>query len=209
MTMTGSTTSAVTGTGSPELSKGEQTRRSVLEAAIARFGRDGYRLTSVADISRDAGVSGTVAYVYFANKEDLFRSALDEDAAAAINEGLPAVLDQRRQGDWRENLVVALAAAVDGHPLARRVLAGLEPEVAARFVELPALEDLRRAVAERLADEQRAGTVRPEIDPQVVGSGLVSIILALLMSVVQLGADAVATHVPDVIAVFEAALDPC
>ena len=42
--------------------KGEQTRSTILDAAIVRFGRDGYRSTSVADIARDAGVSGTATY---------------------------------------------------------------------------------------------------------------------------------------------------
>jgi AcrR family transcriptional regulator len=47
--------------------KGAQTQRAILDAAIARFGRDGYRATSVADIARDAGVGGTVPYTYFHN----------------------------------------------------------------------------------------------------------------------------------------------
>ena len=42
--------------------KGEQTRAAILDAAVQRFGRDGYRQTSIADIARDAGVGGSVAY---------------------------------------------------------------------------------------------------------------------------------------------------
>src|SRR2546423_1656768 len=63
------------------MAKGLQTRQAILDAAIARFGRDGYRATAVADIVRDAGVGGTVAYAYFPNKEALFLAAVDEDAA--------------------------------------------------------------------------------------------------------------------------------
>ena len=40
-----------------------------------------------------------------------------------------------------------------------------------------------------------------------IANGMVSIILSLLMSVVQLGGNAAATYGPDVTAVFEAALD--
>jgi AcrR family transcriptional regulator len=75
------------------LSKGERTRRTILEAAIARFGRDGYRATSVADIARDAGVSGTAAYAYFPNKEALFVAAVDHDAAAVIRSGLTEIIE--------------------------------------------------------------------------------------------------------------------
>ena len=72
--------------------KGEQTREAILRAAIARFGREGFRAASVADIARDTGVGGTVAYAYWPNKEALFLAAVDEDAAALIGEGL-ALLD--------------------------------------------------------------------------------------------------------------------
>src|SRR3712207_7065623 len=94
------------------MSKGEQTRQAVLDAAIARFGRDGYRATSVADIARDAGVGGTVAYAYFPNKEALFLAALDEDAAAVIHEGLTSVMTDPSVLDWRDTLIFTMVAAV-------------------------------------------------------------------------------------------------
>src|SRR6185503_7405659 len=131
--------------------KGEQTRTAILAAAIARFGRDGYRATSVADIARDAGVGGTVAYAYFPNKEALFLAALDEDAAAVVHEGMSSVLEGPAVGaeDWRQMLLFTLVEAVDRHPLARRLLAGLEPDVTDRVLEIPALTELRKACTER------------------------------------------------------------
>lgn len=188
--------------------KGELTRQAILDAAIARFGRDGFRATSVAHIARDAGVGGTVPYAYFANKEDLFLSALDQDASALIGTGMSIVFEKEGRADWRRDLMVTLVAAVDGHPLAQRLLAGLEPDVTDRVADIPALRDLRVAVADRLAAEQVTGTVRPDIDPVAVGSGLVSLILSLLMSMVQLGEGVTNTHADDVIAVFVAAVDP-
>jgi len=189
-------------------SKGEQTRQAILEAAIERFGREGYRSTAVADIARDAGVGGTVAYAYFPNKEALFLAALDEDAAAIMQEGLTTVLDEPHSDDWRQTLVFTLVAAVQGHPLARRVLAGLEPDVTDRVLEIPALADLRKACIERIRGEQMAGTVRADIDPVAIGNGVISIMLSLLMSVVQVGSGAALSYGPDVAAVFAAALDP-
>ncbi len=194
--------------GEDSPSKGQVTRQGVLDAAVARFGRDGFRATSVADIAREASVGGTVPYAYFASKEDLFLSALDLDASAVIGEGLSIVFDQPDRGTWRRDLMFTLVAEVDRHPLARRVLAGLEPDVTDRVVDIPALRELRVAVAERLAAEQKTGGVRPDIDPVVLGSGVVSIILSLLMSTVQLGERVTATYARDVIAVIEAAIDP-
>ncbi len=186
--------------------KGAQTRDAILRAAVTRFGRDGYRATSVADIARDAAVGGTVAYAYFPSKEALFLAALDEDAAGVIHEGLTSIADDPDVADWRNILFFTLLDAVQRHPLARRVLAGLEPEVTERVLEIPALSELRKASAERLRAQQLAGIVRSDIDPVVVGNGIVTLTLSLLMSLVQVGSTLVATYGDDVAAVFDAAL---
>lgn len=188
--------------------KGEQTRQAILAAAIARFGRDGFRATSVADIAREAGVGGTVAYAYFPSKEALFLAAVDEDAAGVIDEGLSAVADEADVTVWQELLVYTLVGAVERHPLARRVLAGLEPEVTERVLEIPALAQMRKVCAERLRSEQLSGVVRSDVDPAVMANGIVAIVLSLLMSLVQVGSGVAATYGSDVVAVFEAALRP-
>jgi AcrR family transcriptional regulator len=187
--------------------KGEQTRQAILDAAIIRFGRDGYRSTSVADIARDAGVGGTITYAYFPNKEALFVAALDEDAAAVIQEGVTTILDDPDPQSWRTSLIFTLLDAIERHPLARRVLSGLEPHVTGRVLDLPALAELRKAVAERLRTEQVTGLVRRDIDPVAVGSGAVVIIISLMMSILQFGREGAVLYGDDVIAVFAAALD--
>ncbi len=188
--------------------KGEQTRRAVLDAAVVRFGRDGFRATSVADVARDAGVGGTVPYAYFANKEALFLAALDDDAAAVMEEGLVRLASEDRPPQWREQLVLTLIDALDRHPLARRVLAGLEPEVTDRVQDIPAMLELRKAVVEQLRADQAAGLVRTDVDAEAVGNGAVTIILTVLMSVLQFGRSGVDQYGADVMAVFAAALDP-
>jgi AcrR family transcriptional regulator len=187
--------------------KGALTRRAILDAAIARFGRDGYRSTSVADIARDASLGGTVAYAYFPNKEALFLAAVDEDAAAVIHEGLSTAIAEPGVPDWRQMLIVSLVGAVEHHPLARRLLAGLEPEVTDRVLETSALAELRKVCADRLRAEQINGSVRPDIDPVAIANGIVAIVLSLLMSAVQLGGKTVATYGEDIAAVFDAALE--
>lgn len=188
--------------------KGAQTRRAILDAAVDRFGRDGYRATSVADIARDAGVGGTVAYAYFPNKHALFMAALDEDAAAVMEEGLYSLFPDAGAHEWRTTLIYTLVEAVERHPLARRVLAGLEPDATDRVLELPALAELRKALAQRLRDDQLAGRVRADIDPDAIGNGSVAIIISLLMSVLQFGTAGAEVYGDDVLAVFQAAIDP-
>ena len=192
--------------GAPMQGKGAQTRQAILEAAIARFGRDGYRSTSVADIAREASVGGSLVYAYFPNKEALFLAAVDEDAAAVINEGLSSALTELHVAQWRQTLITTLVVALGSHPLARRLLAGLEPEVTDRVLEIPALAELRKVSAERIRAEQLSGFVRPDVDPTTMANGIVAITLSLLMSVVQMGDASAALYGDDVAAVLTAAL---
>ncbi|MCU0270502.1 MAG: TetR/AcrR family transcriptional regulator [Acidimicrobiales bacterium] len=192
----------------PATAKGARTRQSVLDAAIVRFGREGFRATSVADIARDASVGATVTYAYFPGKEALFLAALDEDAAAVIREGLADVSGASHVRELRQSLVFTLVEAVQRHPLARRVLSGLEPEVTERVVDIPAMADLRRALAERIRTDQDAGLVRHDIDPVAIANGSVAIIVSLVMTVLQVGPAAAGAYADDVLAVFEAALEP-
>lgn len=199
--------------------KGQQTRRAILDAAVLRFARSGYRSTSVADIARDAEVGATITYAYFKNKEALFLAAVDQDVAAHIHAGLAwvnnsaspehaAVADWQPEADWQQRLFFTLVATAEQHPLSRRLLAGLEPEVTERVLEIPALKELRAACATRLQSEQTAGTIRLDVDPLVMANGIVAIMLALLMSVVQLGSTATTGYATEVAAVFAAALRP-
>jgi AcrR family transcriptional regulator len=195
------------GGGSARGSKGAQTRQAILDAAIARFGRDGFRATAVADIARDAGVGPTLTYAYFPNKEALFLAALDHDAAGAIEEGRAVAMEGPIGGEWSASFLSTLVEAVERHPLARRVLSGLEPHVTDRFLELPALSELRKTVAERLRVGQAAGLVRDDIDPVAIANGAVIITLSLLMSALQFGGDG-SPYDSDILAVFEAAVAP-
>ena len=197
---------------SAEPRKGERTRRRLLDLAVARFAVDGYRRTSVSAVAREAGLTPAAAYAYFPSKEALFAAAVDADADALIHEALGRIGGDR---SVRERLVLLLAelrAALERHPLARRVLAGREPEVTGRLLDLPALTALREAVAADLEAGRATGTVRADLDPVAVALGLQTIALALLMA--QLQVEAVAApaqqnaRIGAVLAVLDAALSP-
>jgi AcrR family transcriptional regulator len=194
--------------GSSIGSKGARTRQHLLGAGVARFGRHGYRGSSVAVIARDVGLSAPAAYVYFPNKEALFLAAVDEDAAAVIDEGLASIAGSKGTAHWRRALIATLFESVDRHPLARRVLAGLEPDFTVRLLHLPALEQMRKACGERVRARQLAGQVSPDIDAFTVGSGLVTVVLSLLMSSVQMGIEPATLLGSDVAAFIDAALGP-
>jgi AcrR family transcriptional regulator len=196
-----------TPTDQQAITKSERTRRAILEAAIVRFAREGYRSTSLSAVSRDAGLSPTAIYPYFANKEALFIAAVDEDAAGEIEDGLAGVRTEDVIGDWL-HLMLGFVEALDNHPLARRVLAGLEPEFTVRLIGIPALDQLRKGLADNLERLQLRGAIRGDLDPTAMASGFTTIWLSLLMSLVQTGTTPIDLLGADVVAVFDAALSP-
>ena len=114
----------------------QQTRTSLLEHALRLFQEKGYVATTIDDIATAVGTTRVTFYAHFPNKEALFLAALDEDAAAVISEGVLHLLDDSvASAEWHETLILTLVAAVDRHPLARRVIAGLEPDVTDRVID--------------------------------------------------------------------------
>ncbi len=187
--------------------KGERTRRRLLEIAVRRFADDGYRATSVSAVAREAGVSQAAVYAYFANKEALFDAAVDLDAAeliagarAELDEDLPLV-------DLIPGLLLHLRLGVERHRLARRVLAGQEPEVIHRLADLPALQDITAELTRRLEAAGVEGVVDPTIDPATLALGVETVVLGLLMSSVQVPGEA-DRRVPAVLAVFQTLFRP-
>jgi len=88
----------------PRTARGEATRQRLIEAAETLFGRQGYHATSVADITRDAGVAQGTFYLYFDGKDGVFRELvkhLSHELRAAIRkdtEGLPTRLEVEEAG---------------------------------------------------------------------------------------------------------------
>ncbi|MGQ0803369.1 MAG: TetR/AcrR family transcriptional regulator [Actinomycetota bacterium] len=187
--------------------KGERTRTRLLEIAVRRFAADGYRRTSVSDIAREAGLTPAAAYAYFAGKEALFKAAVDADAAALIDKARAALPDApiiERFGV----LVATLVERLDEHPLARRVLAGQEPEVLGRLLDIPSLKEIVADNAEQLAAAQETGEVRADVDPVLLSEGLESIVLALLMAYLQAGVDPDSRRAIAAFSVLDTALRP-
>jgi AcrR family transcriptional regulator len=73
--------------------QGVETRAKLLDAAVPALAENGYHATRVDDIVRMAGVSHGTFYLYFANKEDLFRTLAERcaDEADALAESLGVV----------------------------------------------------------------------------------------------------------------------
>jgi AcrR family transcriptional regulator len=190
------------------VNKGDRTRQGLLEAAVQRFARDGFRGTSVADVCRDAGLSTTASYPYFSNKEAMFVAAVDEDVAGLIESAVSLVLIDSSPDHWGRLMMQGLVDQMSHHPLARRIVSGLEPEFTMRLLDIPALAELRKGVAELMRGGQITGEVRAEINPDQMANGIVVIVISLLMSTLQTGGAGFDLVADDVEAVLNAATRP-
>jgi AcrR family transcriptional regulator len=188
-------------------SKGDRTRRRLLDIAIRRFAADGYRRTSVSDIAREAGVTPATTYAYFAGKEALFEAAVDADAVALMETARARMSGDGVRDRWLPWLGV-LILALEQHPLAKRVLGGGEPDVVHRLLNLPSLSTVRRDLAADLRAGQRDGEIRADIDPDVLAWGIESVVLSLLMGYLQAGRGQSAERATGIVALLDAALQP-
>src|SRR6202050_315974 len=77
---------------------------AVLDRAVAVFARFGYRKTSMDDVARAAGVSRQGLYLSFANKEELFRRAVEHSLSRQL---ACAIVALSRAEDGLETRIIA------------------------------------------------------------------------------------------------------
>jgi AcrR family transcriptional regulator len=91
----------------PEAEPADARQLAVLDAAVAVFARYGFRKASMEEVARAAGVSRQGLYLQFANKEELFRRALEHSLNNQLNAAVAAL--SRKP----ESLELRLIAACD------------------------------------------------------------------------------------------------
>jgi AcrR family transcriptional regulator len=83
---------------------GDSRREALLEAAVGVFARYGFRKSSMDEVARAAGVSRQGLYLLFADKEELFRKALNFKLARQLS---AAVLALSQVGEPLEARLIA------------------------------------------------------------------------------------------------------
>ncbi len=97
---------AASGDGRNLRRQGRATRSRLLEAAVPALAEHGFHATRVDDVVRLAGVSHGTFYLYFANKEDLFRALAEQCAdeaavlAASLGEVPPGAAGHEALRSW-------------------------------------------------------------------------------------------------------------
>ena len=108
--MTQKTAAATTTADEPPTSRGAQTKRAILAAAMRLFRETGYEQTTMRAIAREAGVSVGNAYYYYASKEQLIQAFYDDVQAEHRRAAAPALASTT---DFATRLAATLHAGID------------------------------------------------------------------------------------------------
>src|SRR6266852_9204660 len=111
-----------TGRAVPQRAASEETRRHILETALALFRERGFEETAIRDIAGGAGLSLGAAYYYFKSKEAIVGAYYDyvqEEHLVRSREAFS------RGGDLRDRLRAALHSKIDIMQEDRRLLRAL------------------------------------------------------------------------------------
>ena len=150
-------------------------RERLVEAAQDLLWERGYVATSPRDIQERAGAGQGSMYHHFAGKADLARAALERTAereragAEALFSGTGTALE-RLTAYLRRDRQVLRGCPVGRHAQDPDVIA--DPHLRAPLEET--FGWLRSRIAEVVAEGQRAGELRADVDPTAVAAALVA-----------------------------------
>lgn len=140
----------------------EKAKERIIEAAQTVFSAKGYHDTRMEDIAEKVGVSKRTLYIYFENKEELFK-AMCAEAPKAVSEMLQSCL---KGNDFGQSCAEFFNLTADQPP------SGLEFEVIAAASRSPALRKIERDLSEAeigviskfLLDLKRNGNLSKSFD---------------------------------------------
>jgi AcrR family transcriptional regulator len=95
----------------PQVEPADARQAAVLDAAVGVFARFGFRKASMEEVARAAGVSRQGLYLQFANKEELFRKAVEHSLNHQLSAAAAALA---RAEDGLESRLIAACDAWSG-----------------------------------------------------------------------------------------------
>ena len=142
-------------------------RDAILRAATDVFAERGYFTAQVADVARAAVVAAGTVYLYFRSKDDLLISIFERTMREALAEGRAAVAGVRDPG-LRLRRLARLHLARLGRDRNLAVVFQVELRQSTKFMERLSsslLRDYLGLIRAAIADGQRNGTFRPDLNP--------------------------------------------
>jgi TetR/AcrR family transcriptional regulator, fatty acid metabolism regulator protein len=142
-------------------------RRAILDAAIVVFARQGFHSARVSDVAAEAGVAYGLVYHYFDSKEQMLNELFSERWQLLLEASQEI---QRGDGSPREKLGGVAGFIIESYRHEPELMKVIIVEVtrAANSFGRTHLPEIRRAydlVAGIVADAQRTGEFRDDVDP--------------------------------------------
>jgi TetR/AcrR family fatty acid metabolism transcriptional regulator len=149
-------------------------RDAILRAATEVFARHGFFQAQVADVARAAGVAAGTVYLYFRSKDDLLVSIFERTMREAIAEGraaIDSVADPRQKLERLARLHLERL----GRDRDLAVVFQVELRQSTKFMERFSstfLRDYIGMLRETIADGQKAGLFRADVNPTIAAKVL-------------------------------------
>lgn len=159
----------------------EDLRRSLIDAALVCYAREGVAATSIKAIAAEAGVTPALLHYYFGNREQL-RQAVIDDRILPLLRGVQQKFSEAEGdvGALISTFVTAIGAAIADNPWwpalwIREVMSegGALREVLIEHVG----QSLIGAFVQRFTAAQANGTLNPDLDPRLLLVSLVGLTL--------------------------------
>jgi AcrR family transcriptional regulator len=165
----------------------QNTRRRILDAATRCFERHSIRHTSMEEVARESGMSRQTIYRHFQAKEELV-AAVSVRKAQAVTDLVRERIAKER--DSRGKIVTAIVACVERLVTDRQMREMIEGEYKA-LMQRAERADVVATVHERwepiLREAIADGTVRKDVDLDVMISWLTDVEMLLAMRVIVFG----------------------
>lgn len=142
----------------PKTGRGETTRQKILDAAQAEIGGRGFAETSIASITRAAGVSQGTFYIYFRSKEDVLRELVLHMGRSLRRHLTEAIAGAANRIDAERRGLHAFLVFVRRHPDLYRVVG--ESQSVDRAIHRRYYMDFARSYRIALAGAEKRGDIR-------------------------------------------------
>jgi TetR/AcrR family transcriptional repressor of nem operon len=169
------------------LTKGEDTRRMILQRSAEVFNRKGYYGASMADIMEATGMEKGGIYRHFDSKDDLALEAFDFAVSLVQQEFVTALKDKRNAIDRLRAIVDVYRAMPEGMPLAggcpvlNTAIESDDTHPVLRDHARRAMDEWREFVVRVTSKGIERGQVRPEVHPDELATFIIATLEGAIM----------------------------
>ncbi|MBA2876083.1 AcrR family transcriptional regulator [Anoxybacillus caldiproteolyticus] len=153
--------------------KGEESKRKLLQVAEELFAKKGYQSTKISEIVANAGLTQAAFYLYFKSKEDIFQQMLedfDQQLIYLSDVGKKAVeLSPKDVKSYVTNMFIQLFTVLGKNPNLTKI--ALQHATDSDRIRKKIVEQ----IANNMSNNQRFGIVKEEIDTWIAAESIVAV----------------------------------